>query len=903
MNAYNNIDVDFTPSDWVRSDETIKVIGVGGGGCNAVSYMYPQKITGCSFIVCNTDSQALAQSPVPVKIQLGKGLGAGTDPTKGRNAAIEAQSQIEEVVLNGKTRMLFITAGMGGGTGTGASPVIAKMAKDKGILTVAVVTLPFKNEGNESMSKAIDGIRELEKNVDSLLIINNEKLYDFYGNLLVQDAFPKTDDVLLTAVRGIVEIIKKPGYITVDFQDVETMMRSSGMALMGCGTGTGRSRLEEAVKAALESPLLNDFDLGLANAFMKTPLNLQGLLTGQGEAFALLGPEKGILLNLRGSQISAAGVDVGDLRIESNWDDPGKQFRFLVDNTLAGRHPLNATGSLRPKDQYATLDLQLDQLQIGMLEPLLASLVSDVGGSVSGHVTASGPLSKLSLKSENTRLNQLKFKLLYTQVDYTADGPFTIGDKGVTFDNITILDPFEHKARLSGGIPYDHFQNLRLDTRIDLQNVMALNTTSRDNDTFYGKAFADGTIRLSGPLDKIRLFLTVTPMPNTSIHIPVGNSAKSTRSLLTFINNEEKKVELFDSLVLAKQMIKEKKSSSKSELTVNLRLNATPDAEIQLEIDKSTGDSLKARGTGEIGITAGGDNFDIKGDYRVDSGSYHFGMLGFTARDFSINPGGTISFVGDVMQSDLDMTATYRTKASISPLIADSTAVSTRRTVDCGISLSGKLSNPEIKFIIDVPDLDPTTLSRVQTALNTEDKRMKQALALLVSGGFVPDEQSGIVNSTTLLYSNASEMMASQLNNILRQLDIPIDLGFNYQPTDNGRNIFDVAVSTQLFNNRVSINGNIGNRQYMSSSASDIVGDLDIEIKLNRQGQLRLTLFSHSADQYSNYLDQSQRNGAGIVYQEDFNTIGELWRKIFHIKTDERETLPDSNPPRRPRPE
>ena len=649
--------------------------------------------------------------------------------------------------------------------------------------------------------------------------------------------------------------------------------------------------------------LLNDFDLGMANAFMKTPLNLQGLLTGQGEAFALLGPEKGVLLNLRGSQISAADIDIGDLRIESNWDDPGKQFQFLVDNTLEGRHPLSATGSLRPKDQQTTVDLRLDQLQIGMLEPLLSSLVSDVSGSVSGHVTASGPLSKLSVNSENARFNQLKFKLIYTQVDYTADGPFTIGDKGVTFDDITILDPLGHQARLTGGIPYDHFKDLRLNTRIELQNVMALNTTSRDNNTFYGKAFANGSVRLSGPLDKIRLFLTLTPMPSTSIHIPLGNSAKSTQSLLTFINNEEKKVGLFDSLVLAKQLLKEKKSSSKSELTVNLRLNATPDAEIQLEIDKSTGDILKARGIGQIGITAGGDNFDIKGDYRVDSGSYHFGMLGFTARDFTIDPGGTIAFVGDVMQSDLDLTATYHTKASISPLIADSTAVSTRRTVDCRISLSGKLANPEIKFNIDIPDLDPTTQGRIQSALNTEDKRMKQALALLVSGGFVPDEQSGIVNSTTLLYSNASEMMASQLNNILRQLDIPIDLGFNYQPTENGRDIFDVAVSTQLFNNRVSINGNIGNRQYISSSTSDIVGDLDIEIKLNRQGQLRLTLFSHSADQYSNYLDQSQRNGAGIVYQEDFNTIGELWRKIFHIKTDERQALPDSDPPRRPRPE
>ena len=157
--------------------------------------------------------------------------------------------------------MLFITAGMGGGTGTGAAPVIAKMAKDKGILTVAVVTLPFLNEGNEALSRAIDGIHELEKNVDSLLMINNEKLHEYYGNQLIQDAFPQADEVLATAVRGIVEIIKKPGYINVDFKDVETMMKNSGMALMGCGVGSGKERIEDAVRAAFESPLLNDFDL------------------------------------------------------------------------------------------------------------------------------------------------------------------------------------------------------------------------------------------------------------------------------------------------------------------------------------------------------------------------------------------------------------------------------------------------------------------------------------------------------------------------------------------------------------------------------------------------------------------------------------------------------------------
>ncbi|MCQ2166027.1 MAG: cell division protein FtsZ [Bacteroidales bacterium] len=257
-------DIRFIPENWVPENSNIKAIGVGGGGQNAVTYMYNQHIEGCTFIVCNTDAQALENSNVPIKIHLGKGLGAGCDPIKGRNAAEEAVDEIAEKVLDTGTEMLFITAGMGGGTGTGAAPVIASMAKKRGILTVGVVTIPFQNEGRESIQKAISGIRELEKNVDSLLVIDNEKLYDVYGDMLAKDAYPKADEILATAVRGIVEIIKKKGYVNVDMEDVKTMMRDSGVALMGIGTGTGEKRLEDAVKGAVISPLLNDFDLKTA---------------------------------------------------------------------------------------------------------------------------------------------------------------------------------------------------------------------------------------------------------------------------------------------------------------------------------------------------------------------------------------------------------------------------------------------------------------------------------------------------------------------------------------------------------------------------------------------------------------------------------------------------------------
>ena len=279
---FDDINIDLTatvPTDWKRSDQIIKVIGEGGGGCNAVSYMYRTGIEGCSFVVCNTDSQALECSPVPVKIQMGAGLGAGTNPIKGRNAAIDSQSEIESKIIDTGTKMLFITAGMGGGTGTGATPIIAKMAKEKGILTVAVVTLPFKNEGDRAMSRAIDGIQELEKNVDSLLIINNEKLYEHFGDKLTHDAFPKADEVLTTAVKGIIEIIQKPGYINVDFEDVKTMMKDSGMALMGYGEGSGPKRIEDAVRQAFESPLLNDFDLKTAKNVL---VNITGGKNEQG---------------------------------------------------------------------------------------------------------------------------------------------------------------------------------------------------------------------------------------------------------------------------------------------------------------------------------------------------------------------------------------------------------------------------------------------------------------------------------------------------------------------------------------------------------------------------------------------------------------------------------------------
>mgnify|MGYP002510938484 CR=1 FL=1 len=249
-----------TPSDWLSVDSIIKVVGVGGGGCNAVDYMYRQRIEGCTFIVCNTDSQALDNSDVPVKIQLGSGLGAGCDPTKGRNAALDSQDTIADKVLE-NTEMLFITAGMGGGTGTGAAPIIARCAKEAGILTVGIVTIPFKFEGMPKINQALDGVEEISKHVDALLVINNERLREIYPELTVINAFAKADDTLTIAAKSIAEIITMHGIMNLDFEDVTTVLKDGGVAIMSTGYGEGEGRVTKALTEALTSPLLNHNDI------------------------------------------------------------------------------------------------------------------------------------------------------------------------------------------------------------------------------------------------------------------------------------------------------------------------------------------------------------------------------------------------------------------------------------------------------------------------------------------------------------------------------------------------------------------------------------------------------------------------------------------------------------------
>lgn len=628
---------------------------------------------------------------------------------------------------------------------------------------------------------------------------------------------------------------------------------------------------------------LDRFDISVANPLLGSDLGIRGAATGK---IRLTSPlkEKGLLIDMLCDSTFIAGEPLGILTAGSIWDKDFETYNISIRNDLEGQSTIDISGKLTPKINFLEATAYLKNVSVGYARPFMKDIFSDMDGRLSGRIMIDGPLSGLSISSEGTRLDDGMLKVAFTGVPYKAQGTFHIDDGGVYFDEMTVTDRYTGKGSVTGSINWHHFKDMNFDTRINVTEMECIDITEKDSDVFYGNLSATGDVTIRGPFNAIVMDIDAVTAKRGQFHIPLSNTATAgTTNLLKF--KEIQRPIHIDPYEAMMTRLK-KKEEAESDFRVNLNVTASPEVEAFVEIDKASGNVLSGRGNGTIDLRVGKDAFDINGDYTLSSGSYRFVAMGLVSRDFQIQEGSTINFNGNIMDSNLDINAVYKTKASLSTLISDTTSVANRRPVECGIRITDKLSDPRLDFSIDIPDLDPTIKSRVESALSTEDKIQKQFLSLIISNNFLPDEQSGIVNNSSVLYSNVSEIMANQLNNIFQKLDIPLDLGLNYQPNERGNDIFDVAVSTQLFNNRVVVNGSVGNKQYSSGNTqNDVVGDLDIEIKLDRSGVFRLNIFSHSADQYTNYLDNSQRNGFGLTVQTEFNSIGSFLRNLFSSRS------------------
>lgn len=635
---------------------------------------------------------------------------------------------------------------------------------------------------------------------------------------------------------------------------------------------------------------LNRFDIGIINPLVTPNPGLSGKMTGTAMLTSPLN-DKSILFNAVCDSTFIAGEEVGILTARCGWDKTFNRFDIDLKNDIGGRSTVTADVRYTPSSRGIEAGIALDGLNIGYARPYVSEIFNRFEGELYGRISVDGPITSPEISSENMRIDEGVLSLAFTNVPYQVSGPVHLDSEGAHFDGVSVTDRFGSGGSVNGAILFGGFENPAIELSADIRGMECLDTTPSLNPDFYGHLFASGSLRISGPFSAMTLDIDAVTEKTGSLHIPIPNtSVAGGTDLLRF--KEDGKTVWIDPYEEMIGRLK-KQAGEAGDFSLNLRVGATPGVTAFVEIDRESGNMLSANGSGLIELGMKGEDFSINGNYSINSGNYKFVALGLAARDFQIKEGSSIRFNGDIMESSLSIDAVYKTKASLSTLIADTSAVSTRRTVECGIRLSDKLKNPRLGFSINVPDIDPTVKSKVESALSTDDKIQKQFLSLIISNSFIPDEQSGIVNNSTLLYSNVSEVMANQLNNILQKLDIPVDLGLNYQPNSKGNDVFDVAVSTQLFNNRVVVNGNIGNRQYKSGgSTNDVVGDIDIEIKLNRSGTLRLNLFSHSADQYTNYLDNSQRNGLGLGCQMEFNGIRDEDRtELTTLKVEPRDTV------------
>lgn len=652
--------------------------------------------------------------------------------------------------------------------------------------------------------------------------------------------------------------------------DVELTSNEQRISISG---GTSKTKVDTM------SLNLEQFDISIINPLFKTDLGISGSVSGNVHLTSPMS-DKGILVDIACDSAYFADCRIGTLNASSTWDEEFKRFNISAQTEIDGRKSIEFTGKLTPKTTEIEAAATLNRLPVGYLQPLMNGVFSDLHGYVSGNLTAEGPIDNLRWESRNTILEDGGLRVDFTNVPYYVDGRFRFTSEGLFFDEINGHDRYNGTAGLTGGITWDNrFGNIFYDINITCNEIEGINLNDKQNEYFYGNVFGSGNVTFSGPTNDMVMNVEGRTAKEGSLHVPISYTSVSGRSnLLRFTEiKEEKPVDPYD-LILKKF---ESHKTTDSKFTTKMKIEAQPEVDAYIWFDKTSGHMLSGNGNGTIQMYVDEDVFDITGDYNIQRGNYKFVAYGIVNRDFEIQDGSSITFVGDIFDSNLDIDAMYKTKASIGTLIGDSTAVSNRRTVECKIKITDKMLNPRLQFGIEIPELDPIIKSRVESALSTEDKVQKQFLSLLISNSFLPDEQSGIVNNSTMLYSNVTEVMASQLNNILEKLDIPLDLGLNYQPNTKGKDVFDVAVSTQMFNNRVVVNGSVGNKQYAETAQTDVVGDLDIEIKLNKSGAFRLNLFSHSADSYTNYLDNSQRNGVGLTYQTEFSTFRQFIRNLF----------------------
>lgn len=623
---------------------------------------------------------------------------------------------------------------------------------------------------------------------------------------------------------------------------------------------------------------LTNFNVSDFNIYTeKFGIKLGGLFNGEAKISDIYNQPM-ILSNFKALNVTFNDSLIGNATLTSNWDNINKNAHFEIQTHHDNFSPLKLSGIYTPQTNEIVTNCILKNIRLNLFNNLWKDKISVERGLFSANIDISGNIQD-PLINGKLRFHKTKFKVNYTNTNYLIEDSLQIINNNIKLNDFKIADQNSNFAHINGTITNQNLKDFEVNTTISYNNFLSLNTENSYNNSFFGKVVLSGNIKVKGKTNDLTLSIQTTTEKGTEIYIPLANSSNiSQNKLINFTTKKET-----EAIYIPEEW---KETISKLNMNLHLDLKITPEAKAQLVIDSKIGDVINGQGSGDIQVEMIKDKpVKVFGEYVFEKGDYMFTFQNVINKKFSIESGSNIILTGDAKKARIDLNAIYSTKSSLSQIFPEDSARYSRRIpVDCSINMRGNLTSPEIMFDINLPSADAETKSRLENLINTEEKRNKQFISLLVINSFYPETNSIGYSSTSSqlgsssLNTTASELLSNQLSLWLSQLSKDFDIGVNYRPGNEiSKDEVVVALSTQLLNGAVTFNGNVdygGNKQNNQA----IAGEFNLEVKANKTGSVRFKGFNRSNDQMI-YQTSQYTQGIGITYTEEFNTFGELWRK------------------------
>lgn len=656
---------------------------------------------------------------------------------------------------------------------------------------------------------------------------------------------------------------------TIDIEDFKITNQQQKIAIAG--------KISTNINDQLHF-IINSFDVqNFKFLFQNSGYDFQGSINGIATLKNIYNNPM-LFSNVKVDDAFINGRTIGSPELVSSWDEAGRKISILSTNTINEKEVYRISGTIAPESKDVDLDVAINQLRPFLLEPFTKGIVSNLRGNISAKLRLTGKTDR-PIVNGIAYLENIQAKVDFLNTTYSISSPVYFTQNEISIKNDTLKDAYGNKALVNALVTHSNLQNFKLNIDILPEKLLALNTTAKQNQTFYGTAYASGSVKISGDPKNIAMRISAVTEPNSKVIIPISNRTQvQDQSFITFVQRPKDEIDFNPTDEVKKATIK-----TKSNLKIYLDLQVTPEADAQILLDPGSGNILNAKGSSILSmyVEPSANIFQIRGTYTIQKGDFKFSLLNLSTKTFTLENGSTITWTGNPSNAALNVGARYKLRTSLGPLLIGLNENNNQRyNVDCKIGIEGTLKKPSIKLGVELPDADVSTQTLVQASLNTEGQMQKQFVSLLMFGQFFPEQNTANDNNPIGTYAGkgmATDLLFSQLSNMVSQISNSINFDIKYTPgTATTQQEYEFSGSVKV-NDWVTVNGTVDVADNNKSTGRGVAGDYDVEVRLDKKDKVKFKMFSHTKqDKLLN--DAQVKQGVGVYFQNQFNTFGELFR-------------------------